>query len=56
MAFLCGTLLFRFSVGVGAFVIGLSQISFFFSYINIPICLYNLTNTTRHMLRLSIEH
>ena len=34
VAFLCVvTLLFGFSVGVGAFVIGLSQISTFFSFL-----------------------
>ena len=30
---MCCPLVFEFSVGIGAFVIGLSQISFFFSYI-----------------------
>ena len=31
VAFVCCPLVFEFSVGIGGFVIGLSQISFFFS-------------------------
>ena len=34
VAFLCCPLVFEFSVGMGVFVMGLSQISFFFSLIN----------------------
>ena len=32
MSFLCCPLVFEFSVGIGVFVIGMSQISFFFLY------------------------
>ena len=32
MAFVCCPLVFEFSVGIGGFVIGLGQISFFFSF------------------------
>ena len=32
---MCCPLVFEFSVGIGGFVIGLGQISFFFSYYNL---------------------
>ena len=38
VAFLCCSLVFEFSVCIGVFVIGLSEISFFFSF-HVPFCL-----------------
>ena len=38
MAFVCCPLVFEFSVGIGGFVIGLGQISFFFSVLTFCSC------------------
>ena len=65
---MCCPLVFEFSVGIGGFVIGLGQISFFFSsdtwymyivrfiHCNSSICMiYNKHNVQNKTKRLSVE-
>ena len=53
MAFVCCPLVFEFSVGIGGFVIGLSQISFFFSF-SIHMILYGSTYIIKTLLKKNI--
>ena len=49
---MCCPLVFEFSVGIGGFVIGLGQISFFFSFIHIAFSNISAIFHARHKCKM----